>query len=336
MPLFYQLTDQGATMRFTKIFTLLTAFLLLFSATLVIAQEDETCHVNYLFNAWARSAPEGMPNGAVFGQLVNIGTESDTLISATSDIAEAVELHEMMMGDGDMMLMQPVEDGFMVMPNNFVELTPGGFHIMLINLTQELIAGETFELTLNFENAGEVQVSVPIMEMMAMGEMGAMDNHSEHQDHSEEHSMMMGMAPSMEWDEACMGVHVLGSWARPAMMGMPNGAAYGLLLNLTEDDVNLVAASGDVAETIELHEMTMGDGDTMMMRPVEEGFIIPAGKATKLQPDGLHIMMIGLTGELAVDDEIELTLTFSNDDEQVLTVPVKEPKADGMKMGMDD
>lgn len=322
-------------MRFTRIFTLLTIFLLLFSAVMGVAQEEESCSVQYLFNAWARSAMEGMPNGAVFGQLVNIGDEADTLVSASSNVSEVVELHEMMMGDNDTMMMRPVEGGFMVMPNSFVELRPGGYHIMLINLTQELIAGEMIELTLTFENAGEVMVSVPILDM---SEMDGMGNHSEHQDHGEAHSMDMPMMdmPMMDWGEACAGVHVLDPWARPAMEGMPNGAAYGLLLNLTDAEVSLVSASTDAAEVVELHEMIMGDGDVMMMNQVEGGFVIPAGKATLLQSGGLHIMMIGLTGQLAVGDEIEINLSFSEGDDQVLTVPVREPEEGGMKMDMGD
>jgi copper(I)-binding protein len=134
----------------------------------------------------------------------------------------------------------------------------------------------------------------------------------------------------MEWPEACAGVHVLGGWARAAAAGMPNSAAYGLLVNLTGADDTLVNISGDAAAAIELHEMTMGDGDVMQMRPIEGGILVPAGGTALLQPGGKHIMMIGLTGELQVDTSIELTLAFASGSELTIEFPVREEAAEAM------
>ncbi|NOG50899.1 MAG: copper chaperone PCu(A)C [Chloroflexi bacterium] len=85
--------------------------------------------------------------------------------------------------------------------------------------------------------------------------------------------------------------------------------------------------------SLELHEMTMGEGDVMMMRPVEGGIAVSAGGLAILKPGGLHIMMIGLTDELAAGAEVDFTLTFAEFGEVALTFPVREPMAQGMEMG---
>jgi copper(I)-binding protein len=303
---------------------------LLLSPVLSLAQAaDEGCSAVSLFNGWARSAPEGMPNGAVFGFLVNLSDQEDTLLSATTDVAEAVEFHETIVGENDVMQMQPVEGGFVVPPDGYLELKPGGLHIMLINLTSPLEAGSTFTLTLNFEQAGAVEVSVPVRELEAMdGEMsGGMSMDMEATDVAEM------PAPTMQWSETCAAVHVLKPWVRPAAAGMPNSAAYALLLNLTETDETLVSASSEVAEAVELHEVVMGDNDVMRMQPVENGIDIPAGSASLLQPGGLHIMLINLTTELVAGDTVDMTLSFAEAGDMELTVPITAPEEEGMGAG---
>lgn len=294
--------------------------------SLVGAQDAETCEVASLFNAYAYASPDGSPNGAVFGKLVNLSAEADTLVSASTDAAEVVELHETIMGEGDVMQMRPIEGGIPVEPQNFVSLQPGGIHIMLINLTQPLVAGEMFELVLNFERLGEVIITVPVKDREA--EMGAMDSGMMMPEMTPEAMMM----PPVEWPEGCAKVHVVGAWARPAGPGAPNSAAYALLVNLTAAEDTLMSASTAASEVAELHEMTMGAGDVMQMRPIEGGIVIPPGGVAMLEPGGLHVMLIGLTQELPAGTTIELTLTFAESGEVVLTIPVREPMQAGMPM----
>lgn len=312
--------------------TVLLVFVLLISST-VIAQDDadeNNCELSYLFNTWARPSPPAAPNGAVFGQLVHIGAMHDTLVSASTEAAEVVELHEMVVGDDDVMQMREVEGGFMVPPNSFLDLKPGGLHIMLIGLTQDLVAGEHIELTLTFENAGDVPLTVPVKDMM-MGEM-AMEMDADSEMESDMDQMAM---PMMDWPEACATMHVLDPWARPAVPGAPNSAAYGLLVNLTETDDMLVAAETDAAEVVELHEMTMGEGDVMRMRQLEDGIAVPAGGAALMQPGGLHIMLINLTADLVEGDSVEFTLSFMENEDLSITAPVRPMEMDGMGgMGM--
>lgn len=311
-----------------KTITVLLTITLLLAFGLVVAESHEgECHAGYLFNAWARSSIEGAPNSAAFGLLVNLNGEEDTLVSASSDVAETVELHEMIMGSGDVMQMQPVEGGIVVPAEGFVELKPGGLHIMLINLKQPLVAGETFALQLNFKEAGEVSLTVPIRDVTEMAEGAMMDKPMEGE-------MTKPMMPAVEWDEACVGVHVVQPWARPTIAGTTNSAAYALLVNLTEEDVTLVSAATKAAEVVELHEMIMGANDVMQMQPVEGGIIVPAGGAVQLMPGGLHMMLIDLTEELKPGDMIEITLKFKDDSEQTLSVPVREMEAEGAGMSM--
>lgn len=280
------------------------------------AYHGDECHLATLFNGYARSTPEGAPTGAVFGLLVNLGAETDTVLSITTPAADAAEMHEMVVGEGDVMQMRPVEGGFVVPPSDFLTLAPGGLHIMLIGLKHTLVAGETLDLLLTFEHAGEVAIHVPIIDMTAM-ESGMAQPEAE--------ATAEPAAPNTTDWGACAGLHVVGAWARPANAAMPNSAAYALLLNLTDQDDVLVSAEGTVSEAIELHEMIMGDGDVMQMRPVEGGIPVPAGAAVELRPGGLHVMLIGLKGELAVGSTIDLTLNFAAGEPLTVTLPVREP-----------
>lgn len=323
----------------------LLAFVVLLSASLVVAHGDGECEAASLFHGWARATTEGAPNGAAFGMLVNLGSEDDTVVSISTDVAEVAEMHQMVMGDGDVMQMRPVEGGFVVPAHGYLELKPGGYHIMLINLKQPLEAGKMVDLTLTFEHAGEVQLSVPIMDMEAMGdsmemggsmEMGESGGSMEMGESGESMSSDMDMGDmhgaEMTWDESCAKMHVIAPWARPAGAGMPNSAAYAVLLNLTAEDDTLVSAQSDVAEAVELHEMVMGDGDVMQMRPIEGGIVVPAGGLAHLMPGGLHIMLIGLKQELKAGETMDITLTFEKAGEMTLTIPIQEPEEEAMPM----
>ena len=119
-------------------------------------------------DAWARRAPMldmgsgkgGSGNGAVYATLQNPGRETDALIAATSDVARGVEIHESYEASG-MMRMREVPK-IDVPPGQKVEMKPGGYHIMLINLTRELKPGDAIDLTLRFEKAGAVPVTARI------------------------------------------------------------------------------------------------------------------------------------------------------------------------------
>lgn len=120
---------------------------------------------------WSRPTIGNAPNSAAYLKIINSGDTSDTLMGVKSDVASRVELHMVKM-EGSVMRMRAVKGGIAVPANASVELKPGGFHIMLMGLSRKLTAGDTFDLTLQFERQGEVPVQVKVEKMGAMG--GAM------------------------------------------------------------------------------------------------------------------------------------------------------------------
>ncbi len=137
---------------------------------------------------WARTSPMVAGAGAAYMVIENKASAADALIGAASDVAKAVEVHEtyevasekpmestgmggmespmasggMDMGSG-MMGMRKI-DSLPIPAGGTVELKPGGYHIMLIDLTRELKAGEKIEITLKFEKAGDVKVTAEVRE----------------------------------------------------------------------------------------------------------------------------------------------------------------------------
>ncbi|MFZ5877908.1 MAG: copper chaperone PCu(A)C [Chloroflexota bacterium] len=126
-------------------------------------------------------------------------------------------------------------------------------------------------------------------------------------------------------------VEARNAWARAAAQG-ENSAVYLLLHNHTAEDDELLSASTDAAEIVELHESRMVAGTDMMEMVPQDSIPLPAGGKAELKPGGLHIMLIGLTRDLNVGDEISLILTFKSGLTLTLSVPVEEgmPAMEGM------
>ena len=127
-------------------------------------------------------------------------------------------------------------------------------------------------------------------------------------------------------------VSAMDFWARSGMKD-GNSAAYMILQNGTDADDELIGASSDVAQAVELHLSQMKADGTMEM--IQQQLIsVPAGKAVELKPGSYHVMLIGLTRDLKTGDEISLTLKFKNRADITLTIPVMD--AEGMGgSGMD-
>jgi copper(I)-binding protein len=111
-------------------------------------------------DAWVAEALPGTDTTAAYMVLVNDGDVDEELIAVNSEVAESLELHKMENRDG-MMRMQRVQH-LMIGPGTEVELAPGGLHIMLIGLTQEIKEGGTVELTLEFESGATLDVLAPV------------------------------------------------------------------------------------------------------------------------------------------------------------------------------
>ncbi|MFV3129429.1 copper chaperone PCu(A)C [Niveispirillum sp. KHB5.9] len=126
------------------------------------------------------SAPAARAGAAFLTVSIDAGT--DKLVGASSPVAEKAELHSHMMENG-IARMRPVEGGIAVTAGTPVELKPGGLHIMLIGLKAPLKQGESFPLTLKFEKAGDVAVTVAVQGPGAMGAAMTGHDHGGHGDH---------------------------------------------------------------------------------------------------------------------------------------------------------
>lgn len=103
------------------------------------------------------------PVSAAYMVIENTGG-ADKLVSASADVAGVTEIHETKdMGNG-VMGMQPVQGGLDVPANGSVTLKPGGYHIMLMKLKQDLTPGQTIKLTLTFQSGKEIALDVPVKE----------------------------------------------------------------------------------------------------------------------------------------------------------------------------
>ncbi|GLH79551.1 hypothetical protein SSBR45G_44600 [Bradyrhizobium sp. SSBR45G] len=98
-------------------------------------------------------------------------------------------------------------------------------------------------------------------------------------------------------------------WSRATPGGAKVGAGYFAVTNTGREPDRLVAASSDVAETVEIHEMSTRDG-VMVMRPMEEGLAIPAGQTVALSSGGIHLMLTGLKAPLVEGKTVAVTLQF--------------------------
>ena len=122
---------------------------------------------------WARATPAGARTGVVYVTLINNGSSSDSLVSAATPVADQVQFHSATEENGvsRMREMRTVD----VTPGAKVAFSPGGLHIMVVGLKQPLKEGQTFPLTLTFEKAGKIDVTVPIEKVGAM-QGGGMDS----------------------------------------------------------------------------------------------------------------------------------------------------------------
>ncbi|MGB0411461.1 MAG: copper chaperone PCu(A)C [Pikeienuella sp.] len=100
--------------------------------------------------------------GGAYISVLNHG-DADRLLDAASNVAKRVEIHEHRHVEG-VMKMRQVKAGIEVPKHGEMVMAPGGYHVMLMGLHAPLVEGETFDVTLIFEKAGEMTVSVPIVD----------------------------------------------------------------------------------------------------------------------------------------------------------------------------
>ncbi|HEY5719356.1 MAG TPA: copper chaperone PCu(A)C [Gammaproteobacteria bacterium] len=120
---------------------------------------------------WARASLGQAANGAAYLTLVNGGRQADRLLAVRAPVATRAELHNHRLDHG--MLRMEQHPAIVVDAGATVTLAPGGLHVMLFGLLAPLQAGSRFPLVLVFEQAGEIEVSVPVLEATGAAPGGA-------------------------------------------------------------------------------------------------------------------------------------------------------------------
>ena len=124
--------------------------------------------------AWSRATPSGAKIAGGYLTIENKGAAPDRLIGGAGDVAGKIEVHEMSMNDG-VMTMRPLDKGLSIEPGKTVKLAPGGYHLMLLDLKSPLKQGDKVPVTLEFEKAGKVKLSLDVQGVGAKGPAGAGD-----------------------------------------------------------------------------------------------------------------------------------------------------------------
>jgi hypothetical protein len=119
--------------------------------------------------AWARAATlagdGSRVNTAAYLVIQHHADVEDALIGAESPVADATEVHRTEM-DAGVMRMRPAGD-VPIPAGSTLILEPGGLHVMLIGLRQELKEGASIPLALEFRRAGTVSIDVPVRSIAA-------------------------------------------------------------------------------------------------------------------------------------------------------------------------
>jgi copper(I)-binding protein len=135
-------------------------------AQLAISSADDGSHI-IIAKPWARASILQSRPGATYLTIRNTGNAADRLLGVTSPQAGKVMVHTSKLTNG-IMSMRAVTD-LEVGAGGTVAMQPGGMHLMLTQLREPLRKGQRLEINLQFEKAGRLQVSVPILSVGARG-----------------------------------------------------------------------------------------------------------------------------------------------------------------------
>lgn len=132
---------------------------------------------------WSRATPGGAKTGAGYLTIENKGSAPDRLLAVSGDIAGSIQVHEMAVTKG-VMTMRPLENGLTIEPGKTVALAPGGYHLMMMDLKSPLKQGDKLPVTLEFEKAGKVAVTLEVQAVGAKGPGGDGGSMMKQHDHS--------------------------------------------------------------------------------------------------------------------------------------------------------
>jgi len=273
---------------------------------------------------WVR--PTANEVSAAYMTVHNSGA-ADTLVKATTPLTGTVQLHEVIT-EGSSSKMQEKAGGFPVPANGMLELKPGGFHIMLMDLKAPIKEGETVSLTLTFEKAGEVTLKAPVK---PAPDMGGMDHGS-----MGGSGMSSGTPAATATTAMASGpvtfknLTISDQWVR--VTGNSVTAAYMVIKNSGEADT-LIKATSSISSTVQLHEV-VSDGATSKMQEKAGGFPVPASGEVTLRPGAYHIMLMDLKAPVTEGQAVTLTLTFAKAGDVTITALAKPAAGMGEGSGM--
>lgn len=116
-------------------------------------------------NAWVRATVGAGKVSAGYGTIINTGDNADALIGISTPLSMMADLHESKEENG-MMTMDPV-DALAIPAQSRIELKPGGYHIMIMDLSRPLKVGETIDLKFAFKKQGDVTVKAKVLPLSA-------------------------------------------------------------------------------------------------------------------------------------------------------------------------
>lgn len=152
----------------------LTAPLLLAATLWTSAVQAQTAAPVAVDGAWARASVQGQKASGAFMRLT--APEATRLVRAESPVAGVVEVHEMKM-EGDVMKMRALP-GLDLPAGKLVELKPGGYHVMLMDLKAPLTQGASVPLTLVFKDAKGVESQQQVQLPVAISAPGGQGGHA--------------------------------------------------------------------------------------------------------------------------------------------------------------
>ena len=126
--------------------------------------------------AWSRATPVGAKVAGGYLTIENKGSSADRLVGGSGDVVGRVEVHEMAMDNG-VMKMRPLDKGLEIEPGKTVKLAPGGLHLMLLDLKGQFKQGDKVPVTLQFEKAGKVQLTLDVQGVGAQAPGGDFGGH---------------------------------------------------------------------------------------------------------------------------------------------------------------
>lgn len=139
-----------------------------------VRAEDVKAGDLVISQAWSRATPNGAKIAGGYLTIENKGSAADRLIGGSAEIAGRFEVHEMAMNNG-VMTMRPLDKGLPIEPGKTVKLAPGGYHLMIMDLKAPLKQGDKVPVTLEFEKAGKVNLSLDVQGVGAQAP-GGMDH----------------------------------------------------------------------------------------------------------------------------------------------------------------